>query len=416
MISGLTAGTLKARLEQREAQTFGALACFSKNAVRRQPETKFHTEYRMPFSMDADRILNSMAYTRYSDKTQVFSLINNDHLTHRVLHVQMVSRVARTIGRYLGLNTDLIEAAAMGHDIGHPPFGHDGETFLSRLTESAGAGRFCHNLQSVQFLDVVERNGRGWNLTLQTLDAILCHNGEAHEQTLTPGPLKNFDHLEEMSRQIQTGELTDLHPMTMEGCVVRIADTVSYIGRDLEDAVRLGLVKRKQIPDPCPTLLGVTQGTIVFNLVTNLIETSINNNFIGFSPDMAHALKTLKEFNYDHIYKNPIIKKHLTTVEDIFKYLFEKYMNDLEKEDGASVIYLRFLNGMEESYQAAHTPAQITRDFIAGMTDSYFIRQAPETLTSQSRGLGIKDLPQRTKNVSCSKTDRFTGPATINPA
>ncbi len=380
MVQELTAGALKARLEQRETQTFGARACFSKDAVRRLPEKKSDTEYRMPFSMDADRILNSMAYTRYSDKTQVFSLINNDHLTHRVLHVQMVSRVARTIGRYLDLNTDLIEAAAMGHDIGHPPFGHDGETFLSRLTQAAGAGQFHHNLQSVQFLDVVERHGKGWNLTLQTLDAIVCHNGEAHEQSLAPGPLKGFQHLDNMIRQIQQGKQTDVHPMTMEGCVVRIADTVSYIGRDLEDAVRLKLVQRDQIPQSCRTLLGSTQGTIVFNLVTDLIKNSIDNAFIGFSPEMANALKTLKQFNYRYIYKNPVIKKHLTTIEDIFKCLFEQYMTDQEKEDGASVIFTQFLNGMDAAYKNTHTPAQITRDFIAGMTDSYFIRQAPEHL------------------------------------
>lgn len=183
-----TPRALKTRLEQKETQILGPRACFSKNAVRRYSERRSGTEYRLAFSADADRILNSLAYTRYSDKTQVFSLINNDHLTHRVLHVQMLSRVARTIGRYLGLNTDLIEAVAMGHDIGHTPFGHDGEHFLSRLTQSAGAGHFHHNLQSMQFLDVIERKGKGWNLTLQTLDAIVCHDGEAHARVLTPAP------------------------------------------------------------------------------------------------------------------------------------------------------------------------------------------------------------------------------------
>ncbi len=371
---------MKARLEQRETKILGARACFSKNAVRRYLESKSDTEYRLAFSADADRILNSLAYTRYSDKTQVFSLINNDHLTHRVLHVQMVSRVARTIGRYLGLNTDLIEAAAMGHDIGHTPFGHDGEQFLSRLTESAGAGRFLHNLQSMQFLDVIERNGKGWNLTLQTLDAIVCHNGEAHARALTPAPPRKFADLDTIVSQIRAGTMEDVLPMTMEGCVVRIADTVSYIGRDFEDAVRLGIVTRDQLPDRCSECLGATQGTIVFNLVTDLINTSLDRDFIGFSPGVADAMKELKQFNYQFIYKNPLIKKHLTSVEDIFKCLFDRYMNDLAKENRASVIYFQFLNGMDDTYHEKQSHAEITRDFIAGMTDSYFIRQAPEHL------------------------------------
>lgn len=375
-----TPRALKACLEEKETQILGTRACFSKNAVRRYSEKKFDTEYRLSFSADADRILNSLAYTRYSDKTQVFSLINNDHLTHRVLHVQMVSRVARTIGRYLGLNTDLIEAAAMGHDIGHTPFGHDGETFLSRLTQSAGAGLFHHNLQSMQFLDVIERNGKGWNLTLQTLDAIVCHDGEAHARVLTPAPPRSFADLDSIVEQIRDGTMDNVLPMTMEGCVVRIADTVSYIGRDFEDAVRLKILARDQLPDTCRNRLGTTQGTIVFSLVTDLINTSIDQNFIGFSPGVADALKELKQFNYRYIYKNPLIKKHLTTVEDVFKCLFDRYMNDLAIEDGTSVIYSQFLNGMADTYRSNHSHAEIARDFIAGMTDSYFIRQAPEHL------------------------------------
>ena len=177
---------LQRRLNQREAQSLDSLACLSRSAVRRHPEKLAHDEYRQAFSQDADRILNSLAFTRYIDKTQVFSLIQNDHITHRVLHVQLLSRVARTIGRYLGLNQDLIEAAALGHDIGHPPFGHDGEQFLSRLTRETGAGCFHHNVQSIQFLDKIERKGSGWNLSLQTLDAIMCHDGETHTQQLAP--------------------------------------------------------------------------------------------------------------------------------------------------------------------------------------------------------------------------------------
>ena len=152
---------LKAQLELRETSNLSSLACSSRMAVRRREDKFVNSEYRQAFSADADRILNSLSFTRYIDKTQVFSLIQNDHLTHRVIHVHLVSRVARTIGRYLGLNEDLIEAASLGHDIGHTPFGHDGERFLSKLTRQHRAGFFHHNLQSLQFLDRIERGGAG---------------------------------------------------------------------------------------------------------------------------------------------------------------------------------------------------------------------------------------------------------------
>jgi dGTPase len=371
---------LQGFLNALEQKALRSLACPSSTAVRRHPEDRSQHEYRQAFSQDADRILNSLAFTRYIDKTQVFSLIRNDHLTHRVLHVQLLSRVARTIGRYLGLNQDLIEAAALGHDIGHPPFGHDGERFLSRLTRAHDAGYFHHNVQSIQFLDRIERHGTGWNLSLQTLDAILCHDGESHVHKLSSHAPRTFDDLDEMIQAFQRTEQIGFSPMTLEGCVVRMADTISYIGRDLEDGIRLGLVTRDMIPDTCRNLLGTTNGTIVFNLVTDLIAASLDQPFIGFSDETADALQTLKTFNYRHIYKNPAIKRHLGTVETIYDYLFHQYLRDLEKDNRASVIFTQFLAGMSGTYQATHSPAQIVRDFIAGMTDSYFIRQAPAEL------------------------------------
>src|SRR3989339_1085303 len=158
---------IKMALNKREEEYLSPVAVLSSTCLRREYEEPRDLGYRQEFSLDVDRILHSMAYTRYIDKTQVFYLIRNDHITHRVLHVQLVSKVARTIGRFLGLNEDLIEAIALAHDIGHPPFGHDGEKVLATLCESAGIGSFLHNVQSVQFLDKVERKGKGWNLSLQ---------------------------------------------------------------------------------------------------------------------------------------------------------------------------------------------------------------------------------------------------------
>jgi len=375
---------LKDLLNQREEENLCSLACFSHTALRRHKEKFTENEYRQAFSADSDRILNSLAFTRYIDKTQVFSLINNDHLTHRVIHVQLVSRVARTIGRYLGLNEDLIEAASLGHDIGHAPFGHDGERFLSKLTHEQGAGFFHHNLQSIQFLDRIEKNGKGWNLSLQTMDAIVCHNGEAHAEKLVPQKNRSFEAFDLMVETLKKKRVCNEIPMTMEGCVVRMADTISYIGRDLEDAIRLGLVKRQAIPDTCKQILGRTNGTIVFNLVTDLISNSLGQPFIGFSPKVSDALKKLKAFNYRHIYKNPIIKKHLSSIEDIFDFLFEKYQAALEKEDENAIIFTDFLNGMARGYRENHSNPEIVRDYISGMTDSYFIRQAPVHLKPAS--------------------------------
>ncbi len=367
-------------LDIREKENLCSLACFSSSAKRRHKEKYRKKEYRQPFAADSDRILNSLAYTRYIDKTQVFSLIQNDHLTHRVLHVQLLSRIARTIGRYLGLNEDLIEAASLGHDIGHPPFGHDGERFLSRLTHEYGEGYFHHNLQSIQFLDKIEKAGKGWNLTIQTMDAIACHNGEIHSRQITPAQERSFEDLDRLMADMKKKRICNKIPMTMEGCVVRMADTISYVGRDLEDAIRLGLIKREDIPLSCRKILGQTNGTIVFNLVTDLISTSLNQPFIGFSKQISDALKKLKAFNYRSIYKNPVIKTHLSNISDIFTSLFETYLLSLEKENLQADIFSRFLNGMDADYRENNSNPAIVRDYISGMTDSYLIRQAPEHL------------------------------------
>jgi len=372
-------------LDRIEDERLVPWAVRSRDVSRRQPEPVDRTGYRQPFSKDADRILHSMAYTRYIDKTQVFSLIQNDHLTHRVLHVQLVSKVARTIGRFLGLNEDLIEAVALGHDIGHTPFGHDGERMLSRLCRESGIGEFHHNVQSVQFLDRVERKGNGWNLCLQTLDGILCHDGEVHDQALTPKRDKTFNDLQnEMDRKKFQPD-TALVPMTLEGCVVRMADTISYIGRDLEDAIRLGLVRREDIPREAADAIGDTNGTIVFNLVTDVIRNSHRKPYVAFGTKVSNALKVMKTFNLENIYLNPEMKAHLSEVGDLFEMLFGSFLNDLKSGVKSSVIYTHFLKDMSEVYLEAHRNEEIVRDFIAGMTDRYFIQLCPEKMRPKAR-------------------------------
>ncbi len=365
-------------LDRRESAMLSQFAARSDAAVRRKSEVRLEAGYRQNYSLDADRVLHSRAYTRYIDKTQVFSLIRNDHISHRVLHVQLVSKIARTVGRFLRLNEDLIEAIALGHDIGHVPFGHDGEKILSDLCRTGGVGYFRHNVQSVRFLDEVERGGRGWNLSLQTLDGILCHDGEASCSCLTPDALKTFpSHAVEIRNKTEDPRVA-LVPMTMEGCVVRMADTIGYIGRDIEDAIRLGLIKRGDLPQECRELLGETNGTIVYALVTDLIVNSHNQSRTAFSEQAAAAVNRLKNFSLERIYLNPKIKKHLKTVTRLFKILFETYYVDLEGHRRESIIFSRFLDTMSPEYKTAHGSAHIVRDFIAGMTDRYFLEQCPE--------------------------------------
>ncbi len=304
---------LRESLDRDEEKRLSPLASFSKDGVRR--ETGMQTGHRQAYGLDVDRILHSKAYTRYIDKTQVFYLINNDHITHRVLHVQLVSKVARTIGRFLGLNEDLIEAIALGHDIGHPPFGHDGESMLSKLCVEQGLPAFQHNVQSVLFLDRIEKNGTGWNLTLQTLYGILSHDGEVHSQGLKPSRNLTFDDFDRKLASKIEEKNTELIPMTLEGCVVRLSDTIAYIGRDIEDAIELKMIQRDDIPKKCAEVLGNSNGTIVYHLVADMIGNGTEGDRISFSPEISESLALLKKFNYEHIYLIPLINKDVGLIE-----------------------------------------------------------------------------------------------------
>jgi dGTPase len=378
---------LKHLLNRQENEMLSPLAVRNTEGVRRMPDERMQSDYRQAFSVDADRILHSHAYARYIDKTQVFYLVKNDHITHRVLHVQLVSKIARTIGRFLNLNEDLIEAIALGHDIGHTPFGHDGERFLSDICRTHGIGYFHHNLQSVHFLEKVERKGEGWNLCLQTLDGILSHDGEIHSERLLPVTDKTFAEMDREITNKKKDPKTALIPMTLEGCLVRMADTVSYVGRDIEDAIRLKLIHRSDLPRKSVRLLGDTNGTIVFNLVTDIICSSRGKPYIAFSPEVSEALKQLKSFNFEHIYMNSIIKKHTRRIKKLFEMLFETYLEDMKKQRASSVIFKQFLKDMKPNYLQCHAPAEVVRDFISGMTDQYFLDQCPESMRPQIKSI-----------------------------
>jgi dGTPase len=376
---------IRGNLDGSEKERLSPYACLSRQAVRRREEEKILMGHRQNFALDTDRILHSLAYSRYVDKTQVFYLIKNDHITHRVLHVQLVSKIARTVGRLLRLNEDLIEAIALGHDIGHTPFGHDGERFLSEVSERYGLGAFLHNVQSVRFLEKIERKGRGWNLTLQVLDGILCHDGEVHSQALRPNTDKDFDMFDTQIKEKERNPSMDIRPMSLEGCVVRMADTISYVGRDIEDAIRLGLVERNDLPENCRKILGETNGTIVYTLVEDLVVNSLDRPHVCFSSEVSDALKQLKEFNQKYIYMNIKVKQQTPKIRLMFELLFEKYFRDLETGNEDSDIQKGFLDGMSLEYKQKTPPAEIVRDFVAGMTDEYFLGQCQKYLIPQAR-------------------------------
>ncbi len=385
-------GRLKAlrdELNREEEHRLSPWATFSRQAIRRRKEKELEEGHRQNFSIDTDRILHSLAYSRYIDKTQVFYLIKNDHITHRVLHVQLVSKIARTIGRLLRLNEDLIEAISLGHDIGHAPFGHDGEKFLSDISIQYGIGPFLHNVQGVRFLEKIERKGRGWNLTLQVLDGILSHNGEIHMQRLDPFRKKDFNRFDrEMIQKIKDPKL-DTIPMTLEGCVVRMADTISYIGRDVEDAIRLGIIKREELPKECVKVLGNTNGSIVYRLVEDIVAHSLERPYISFSTEVAEALRKLKSFNYRYIYTNKKVKSQQEKIRLMFELLFERYLKDLKEGNEDSDIFKEYLKDMSEGYLSENSPEEIVRDFISGMTDEYFLSQCKKLFLPEIRFMRI---------------------------
>ncbi|MBU4276664.1 MAG: HD domain-containing protein [Proteobacteria bacterium] len=369
---------LRRRLQDEEAQRLSPLACPSRAALRRRPDPLAEQGHRLPFAVDADRVLHSLAYTRYIDKTQVFSLVDNDQISHRVLHVQLVSKIARGLGRLLRLNEDLIEAIALAHDLGHPPFGHDGESYLSKKCVEHGIGPFMHNLESVHFLERLERGGRGLNLSLQVLDGVLTHDGEMHTVRLSPRRDKDFAALDAQMAAKRADPSLEMIPMTLEGCLVRVADTIAYVGRDLEDAILLGLVSRDMVPGQVRRVLGESNGTIVYRLVEDLTANSLDQEHISFSAPVAQALGALKRFNLTHIYTNPAIKTEHPKIAAAFDLLFESYLQDLSRERFDSPVYRDFLDRLDQKYKNETSHPEMVRDFLAGMTDEFFLKRHAE--------------------------------------
>lgn len=350
--------------QQREDQNFHPKAAFSKDHNRyHEPEL----DHRLPYKRDVDRIIHSKAYSRYVDKTQVVYLVANDHLTHRSLHVQLVSNFARGIGEILRLNLDLVEAIALGHDVGHPPFGHEGEGYLSVLSQEHDNGIFAHPWQSCRLFTEIE----ALNLGLAVYDGFLCHDGGMSGTKIVPQFGKTWEsHFAEKKQKLQSPE-KNIMPGTLEGCLVKICDTISYLGRDLEDAINLGIITRNQVPE---TILGNTNKQILTVAACDIIECSYQKDYIALSDEIYEALKILRKFNFQHIYKHSKLKVESAKIEIAYRILFDILLNDFKKNDANSHVWKFYLHNKNEKYKQESAPVQIVIDYIAGMTDNYFVR------------------------------------------
>lgn len=374
--------------QKQEETLLHPLACSSHFGTRKHEEPK---SFRPVFIHDGDRIIHSLSYARYFDKTQVFFWIQSDLHQHRMLHVQLVSNLARVVAAVLGLNQDLVESIALGHDIGHPPFGHDGERILSSLCEKNRIGGYYHNYGSVWFLQEVEQQ----NLSLPVLDGILGHNGEIHQQQMKKADFKtlSWDTFTQEKEALRIHHKRNLQPKTLEGILVRYIDVVSYISRDILDAENLGILKFQDIPNNVKNILGSTNREIINTLISDLISNSINQPFIGYTKDVYFALEELYKFNIEKIYTHNDKETYLPVIQHAFEVLWSKYLEDINNENQNSKIYTDHIdlnlkmiqtrspeiNSYDNYLYMQNPPEVIVRDFIAGMTDQYFWQLAKQT-------------------------------------
>lgn len=376
-------GALSAEAEQLvwERVSSGCLApyaCRDVSAIRRSAaERDWDTSMRPSFVRDAEKIIHLPAYNRLGAKTQVFSFRADDDLCRRGLHVQLVARVARDIGRALGLNLDLIEAIALGHDLGHTPFGHAGERFLNDAYHRRSGRWFFHNVQSVRVLDALG----GRNVSLQTLDGTLCHNGEFEQQVFETSGLAEFDTFDRVVESCweQGAEaIAHLRPMTLEGCVVRVSDIIAYVGKDRQDAIRAGLLPEDAFDDG---LGGAYNAWALQAFVADVVGASIGKDHIEMSPAGFAELRRAKRENYEKIYGAAEVDGDFGhEAAALFDALYDHELSALRAGDERSAIFAqhilpteRRLSYYDRGYDWEDDPDQTVVDFISAMTDDYFM-------------------------------------------
>lgn len=319
--------TIREQIEAMEQENLSPFACLSVNSRGRDFEEP-ECDIRPVFQRDRDRILHSKAFRRLKNKTQVFLDPKGDHYRTRMSHTLEVSQNARTIAKALRMNEDLVEAIALGHDLGHTPFGHAGEYILNEIYE----GGFKHNEQSVRIVEKLEKDGEGLNLTWEVRDGILNHQ-------------------------------TSLMPHTLEGRIVRLSDKIAYVNSDVDDAIRAHILCEEDIPLELRKTLGMDTTSRLDHLIHDVITTSMNTDDIKMSNETAEAFKELRAFMFEHVYKNPVAKSEEVKAKLMLEQMYKYYMNNVE-ELPAKLIHL---------LDAGDDKGRIVCDYISGMTDQYAV-------------------------------------------
>ncbi len=372
----LTAELTKQIKHAKETGQFPTMAFDDGRVIRRRNLAKdTATVWRPTFVHDIDKILHCPYYNRYTDKTQVFSLYKNDDITRRSLHVQLVSRISRTIGATLHLNLDLIEAIALGHDIGHPPFAHTGESYLNELYFKQTGRHFYHNLHSVRVLDKIFP----YNISLQTLNGIATHNGELESEEYHPIPLESFTEFDRIIEECYTNpaQMNTMMPCTLEGAVVRLSDIIAYLGKDRQDAARAKMVEESMFVNED---IGSINAEIINNLVVNVNENSYGKPYIKLDAKHFKALRKSRLDNYARIYNYAAAAAGLDkTVKPMMAEIYGQLLDDLKAGNKHSPIFRHHIDYVNAIYYKRETPYEhenphdIVVDYIASMTDNYFI-------------------------------------------
>jgi dGTPase len=344
-------------------------------ALRRDPKSDLESIWRPAYARDTDKILHSPYYNRYTDKTQVFSFYKNDDITRRALHVQLVSRIARTIGSALNLNLDLIEAIALGHDIGHTPFGHAGEKYISEMYQQQCGRYFNHNVHSVRVLDTIFHH----NLTLDTLNGIITHNGEFEMNEYRPQPMDDFNMFDAMveSCYVDQSNIIKIVPSTLEGCVVRVSDIIAYLGKDRQDAAKAKLsdVDLSRGEDGS---IRTFNAEIINNLEVNIIEHSYGKPYIMLDKEHYDQMRIAKRDNYAQIYNTDKVSKVLDdNIRPVMHKMYMRLLDDVKTGNTSSPIFKHHIDFIRDNHYHSRLPYletepnQIVIDYMASMTDDY---------------------------------------------
>lgn len=363
--------TTRERKEKTEAVLLSPFAMRAQESRGRiRPEEA--CEVRTIYERDMGRILYSLPFRRLRHKTQVFFDPQNDHVCTRMEHVLYVSYLAETIGRSLGLNTDLIRAIALGHDIGHAPYGHAGEETLDRLVKQHGGDlTFCHEQHGLRVVDILSEHGEryGLNLSFEVRDGIASHCGERYDEFVLV-PLRD-----KKEEDLIPGSLRHDPPATLEGCVVRLTDRIAYVGRDIEDATRSGLFFFEELPASILSTLGHNNTAMVDTLVKDVIANSMGQDAIIMSDRTGRALKQLIDINYERIYTAPRVMRYEAQVGNTLEGLFDYYLDlAVRGPDDKSPPAQSFYDYKNRHPERGADPVRIVADYIAGMTDPFASR------------------------------------------